>query len=77
MEHQEKILRELIEKHAKSGRDFSRNIQEDYGDVSRWLNGRRITVRAVITINKMFGIEAEVLRPDLFKGVKLVFKDKK
>lgn len=71
-----KTLNELIEKH-RSCREFARVILEDPSDVLRWKHGKiKIHPRAVVTIVRMFGTEPEQLRPDLFKDVGFVFKNK-
>ena len=81
MDQQIKILNQLIEKHGKSKVSFALYINECPSDLCRWTkpgkNHIKVNPRAAITINRLFGVDAELLRPDLFKGVKLVFKDKK
>lgn len=63
----------------KSIREFARVIDEDSSDVFRWKTGKsKIRIQAVLTICKLFHVEPQILRPDVFTpDVKLTFKKEK
>lgn len=69
------IIEELIGRH-KSLREFARKIGESPSDMVAWKYGRRLIIpRAVIKIAKLYGINPNTLRPDIFpEGIKLIFK---
>ena len=73
---QKEIINKLIIKH-KSLREFARIIREDSSDVIKWRDGKRtIHPRAVMTIARLFKIEPQDLRPDLFDdNTKITFTD--
>lgn len=72
---QKEILAKLIEQHS-SIREFSRHISEDPTDVAKWRDGKRkMTARAVICLNRLYGIEPHEIRPDVFPAdLRLSFK---
>ena len=72
-----KTLNALIEKH-ESMRAFSRLIGEDSADVSRWKGGHKeITVRAVISICRIFGSKPSDFNPIFPTDIEFVFKKSK
>lgn len=63
---------------SESIRSLAKLIGEDSSDISRWRNGfAKISVRAVVSICRLFDVRANTLRPDIFQSdVELVFKRK-
>jgi hypothetical protein len=65
----------ILEKHT-SMRALGRAIDADASDISLWKHGRKpIRVKAVITMCKLFNVEPQLLRPDIFdQDVIITFK---
>lgn len=78
LENQKKIIVKLLSQY-KSLREFARTITEDPTDVVKWRDGkRRVHPRAVMTIARLFKIEPQELRPDLFdQNTKITFTEEK
>lgn len=53
-------------KNEGSQKKFAKKLDEHQSQVSRWLSGLAIKVEKAIDIEKAFGIDREILRPDLF-----------
>jgi hypothetical protein len=65
----------ILAKH-RSMRALGRVIDADASDISLWKYGRKpIRVKAVITMCRLFNVEPQLLRPDVFDpDVILTFK---
>lgn len=68
-----------LSKTSPSMREFSRLIGEDSADCSKWKGGKKpITVRAVITLCRMFECHPHDLNPDFFpEDMDFIFTTKK
>jgi plasmid maintenance system antidote protein VapI len=77
LEKQKVIMKDLIKEQNISIRAFARLIQEDSGDVMRWLYGKRLIIaRAALTLIRMFNVKPHDIRPDLFEsGVEIIFNN--
>jgi len=72
-----KTISALLEKH-ESMRAFSRIIGEDSADVSRWKTGHKeVSVRAVISICRIFGVKPSDLNSVFPTDLEFVFKKSK
>jgi len=75
LEKSQQKIREVLAKH-ESIRHMAREINEDPGDISRWLHGlTKIRVTAVVAFARYFGVKPHDLRPDWFpKDITFHFK---
>lgn len=76
------IFNDLFKEHKKKGfsmRKFALLISENYSDVQRWTGGtKKLTVRCVITLCKLFDYHPHDLNPDVFpEDLHFVFYTKK